>query len=264
MDECMKQCRTLLRQARASGLRNIPDPIAGASLALQRPVSGRISDTKFHRTPGSDRIVAEAKKASPAKPLLVFCGGPCTTVACAYLTDPSITKRMVVFQIDGGGYNGKDSWSWKIVQKQFVFANWARGYFWPKVGKWDPKRFDSLPRNALCDALRKYAQTTLARANQWGDGPWVMWLFDRRCLTSAKLWDKTAITVPREATDLKAMADEFFKTMADPAVYRSVKQDKKAAAAPARSSNDAAATSKRRGDALWRRSLLLACSSGVL
>jgi hypothetical protein len=149
----------------------------------------------------------------------VFVGGPCTTVAAAYLTDPSIADRIIVFQIDGGGYNGKDSWSWKIAQERLHFANWARGYFWGEWSGWKPERFKELPDNPLGDALREYANSGLGKANQWGDGAWIFYTFDRRCLTNAQDYDGTAITIPRDATNVQAMANEFFSTMKHPAVY---------------------------------------------
>ena len=219
LDEQTREAERLLKLARASGLRNIPDPVIGARVALRRPESGKIEDTTFTRAPGSDLIVAEARQASPDKPLLVFVGGSCTTVASAYLTDPSIADRIIVFQIDGRGYNGSDGWAWDITMQRCRFANWARGYFWDKVSTWDPARFNDLPKNALCDFLREYAFRGHGKANQWGDGAWLFWLYDRRCLTNAEKWGDDAITIPRPATNVKAMADEFFATMRDPDVY---------------------------------------------
>ena len=219
LDEQLKDCAKLVKAARASGLRNVPEPVVGAREALRRPASGKHADTAFARTPGSDLIVAEARKATPGKPLLVFVGGSCTTIASAYLSDPAIADRVVVFQIDGRGYNGSDAWAWDIAQAHFRFANWARGYFWPDVSEWDAAAFDALPKNPLGELLRGYARTDLARANQWGDGAWIYWLFDRRCLTRAEDYDRTAITVPKAGTDAKRMAAEFFATMRDPKAY---------------------------------------------
>lgn len=220
LEQGMRDARSLLEAARKSGLRNISDPIPGANEALRRPESGKIEETKFTCTPGSDLIVREARQASREKPLLVFVGGPCTTVAVAYLTDPSIVERMIVFQIDGGAYNGKDSWSWEIVKQRCQFVNWARGYFWGDWSRWNPDRFEKLPQNRLGNALREYANSDLGKANQWGDGAWMFAVFDPRSITKADDYDGVAITVPREGTNVEAMEDEFFKTMTDPAVYR--------------------------------------------
>jgi hypothetical protein len=211
--EQLDDCQKLLKAARDSGLRNIPDPAYGAEEALRRPESGSIEETKFTRTSGSDLIVAEAKRATPTKPLLIFVGGCCTTVATAYLTDPSIANRMVVFQIDGGAYNGSDGWAWEIAMKRLPFANWARGYFWDKIATWNPDRFKELPDNPLGKLLKGYAAGDLAKANQWGDGLWAYWLFSPGCLKNVEDYDGVAITVPKGATNVKQIEDEFFGTM---------------------------------------------------
>ncbi len=215
MQQCVDECLKLREAANASGLdmQRIPKPVLGADQALQRPASGKIEDTKFVRTPGGDLIVTEAKRASPKRPLLVFAGGPCTTVAQAYLTDASIADRMIVFQIDGGAYNGKDAWSWEIVKQRCRFANWARGYFWRDIAEWKAERFNELPKNPLGDLLRKYASSSLGKANQWGDGPWIFYTFDRTCLTRVADYDGYAITVPKDGTNTDRMAREFFSTM---------------------------------------------------
>ncbi|MBW3624289.1 MAG: hypothetical protein KY468_12855 [Armatimonadetes bacterium] len=219
LDQGMKDARALLEAARKSGLKKIPDPIPGANEALVKPESGKIEETKFTRSPGSDLIVAEAKKASPKRPLLVYAGGPSTTVAAAYLTDPSIADRVIVFQIDGGAYNGKDSWSWEIMKQRLPFANWARGYFWGDWSGWNPDRFKALPKNPLGDVMREYAHSDLGKANQWGDGAWIFATFAPRSITKAESYDNVAITVPKAGTNVKAMEAEFFATMTNPKVY---------------------------------------------
>lgn len=211
--EQVNDCQKLLNAARGSGLRNIPDPVRGGEEALRRPASGRIEDTIWVRSPGSDLIVAEARKATPTRPLLIFVGGCCTTVTTAYLTDSSIANRVVVFQIDGGAYNGSDGWAWEIAMKRLPFANWARGYFWDKITAWKPDRFKVLPDNPLGRLLKEYAVGDLAKANQWGDGPWAYWLFSPECLKRAEDYDGMAITVPKDATDVKQIESEFIMTM---------------------------------------------------
>ena len=140
-------------------------------------------------------------------------------MASAYLTEPRIADRMIVFQVDGGAYNGSDGWAWEITMKRCRFANWARGYFWDKLNAWNPELFRSLPSNPLGDLLRQYARSDLARANQWGDGAWIFSTFDPRCLSRAEDYDHLAITIPKDATQVKYIAAEFCATMNDPAVY---------------------------------------------
>lgn len=223
LEQGMADAKSLLQAATESGLKNIPLPIAGADEALQRPENGKIEETRFKPSAGSQLIVQEAQQATTERPLLVFAGGPCTTVAAAYLTDPSIADRMIVFQIDGGAYNGQDGWSWEIVQQRCKFVNWAKGYFWGDWSPWTPDRFRTLPKSPLSDALRHYASSDLGRANQWGDGAWIFALYQPHSIQGCEDLDGTAITVPRQKTNVTAMAEEFFETMADPAVYRNKK-----------------------------------------
>jgi hypothetical protein len=220
LQEQLDDCQKLLTIARESGLQNVPEPVLGAKEALRRPTSGKIEDTPLDKSPGSELIVAEARKATRARPLLVFIGGSCTTMATAYLTDPSIVESTIVFQIDGGGYNGSDGWAWDIVMRRCRFANWARGYFWYKVNTWNPDPFRGLPPNQLGDFLRHYAFEGHGKANQWGDGPWIFYTFEHRCLTKVEDYDGFAITVPHGGTDVPAIENEFLSTMRDMAAYR--------------------------------------------
>jgi hypothetical protein len=219
LDQQTAEAEHLFKLAQQSGLRKVPQPVIGSTEALRQPASGRIEDTQFQRTEGSELIVRQAREATPGKPLLLFVGGSCTTVASAYLSDPSIAERLIVFQIDGGGYNGSDRWAWKITMERCHFANWARGYFWDNVSKWQPERFNDLPQNPLCDFLREYAFRGHGKANQWGDGAWIFQLYDPRCLTMAEDYAGQAITVPRAGTNVAAMENEFFRTMTDPKAY---------------------------------------------
>jgi hypothetical protein len=207
------EAERLFRLARESGFKNVPEPVIGSTVAIRKPASGKVEDTEFERTAGSALIVAEAKKASVEKPLLVFVGGSCTTIASAFLTDPAITNRVIVFQIDGGGYNGSDKWAWDITMRHFRFVNWARGYFWEKVSTWKLERFRDLPKNPINDFLREYSVSNLGKANQWGDGAWLFQLFAPGCLTGVEDYDGRGITVPKDKNNVKAMEEEFFRTM---------------------------------------------------
>ena len=107
--------------ARASGFRNIPDPVRGPKGQLNRPASGQIQDTRPNGSEGSWLIVREARKASAELPLVVVMGGPLTAAADAYLLDPSIADKVIVAWLcirnnDMGQYNGwADGWAAYIV-----------------------------------------------------------------------------------------------------------------------------------------------------
>ena len=121
----------LLRLARASGLKNIPDPVVGSTVAIRKPASGKIADTEFERTAGSALIIAEAKKATPEKPLLVFVGGSCTTMASAFLAEPSITRLPSIPRSLGCGrwgvIRGLRRSSWALAGRFITAAGILRG-----------------------------------------------------------------------------------------------------------------------------------------
>ncbi len=216
-----------IEMARNSGLKNIPDLTIGAGERLIKPESGKIEDTKIVRTPGSDLIVEEARKASPEKPLIVYIGGPFTTVANAYLTEPDIAENMVVFGITSG-YNDKDQWACYVVCKQLKFGLWGRNYFWPKGEVLPAKEFDSLPDNEVCNFMKKFMRKDLGIANQLGDGAWITWLYDNRCFNDVNKYlvenepingeivtddNYDILSIPEEGSDFKFMREEFFSTL---------------------------------------------------
>ncbi|HEY9170724.1 MAG TPA: hypothetical protein VI136_00405 [Verrucomicrobiae bacterium] len=225
--------------ARGSGLKNIPDLTRGADRVLMRPESGRIEDTVPHPSDGSRLIVAEAKRASPEKPLLVISGGPLTTVANALVTNPEIAPNLVVFNltVSDYGYNGKDGWAAYIVAKRTRYVDWGDGQFWDRDSVFTAKDFEPLPDNPFTLDMKRFIKTDLGRANQLGDGAPLVWLFQPKCWTGAEVrradfqgralvfrpapsGDKgDVLVIPKSATDLKACRDEFFRVLVNPVVY---------------------------------------------
>ena len=113
--------------ARTSEMANIPDPILGVEGHLVVPGSGNIDDTVSIGSAGSSKIIVEALAASPSVPLVVVCGGPLTTIADAYLRNPSIAANLIVAWIGGiatapytmSDYNGwADGWAARIVAER--------------------------------------------------------------------------------------------------------------------------------------------------
>ncbi len=155
-DEILAGHREYAAKARRSGLRNVPEPVAGAFRALRQPASSNIAETTALDSPGARLIVDEARKASPEKPLVVVAGGSLTTVACAYLIDPSIADRVIVSaalgrEQDMGDYNGfVDGWSAYIVLRQLRYVQFPVGIGAPEVPK---RRFKRLPDNEFRDWL---------------------------------------------------------------------------------------------------------------
>ena len=108
----------LVGKARRSGMTRVPWPVAGSMGELATPASGRMEDTVPHRNAATDLIIAEAHRATPEKPLVVVVGGPCTTVAEAFLLDPGIKDRVIVAWNGGNNWNGEAKpflWATEIV-----------------------------------------------------------------------------------------------------------------------------------------------------
>lgn len=115
--------REVRSKAEQSGFANLPPAQFGVFEHLMKPPSGMIEDTEPVGSAGTDLIVAQARRASREKPLVIAAGGDLCTIADAYLTDPSIAPSVVVYwheQIDHineqEGYNLNNSgWSAYIV-----------------------------------------------------------------------------------------------------------------------------------------------------
>jgi hypothetical protein len=239
MADCWKDAEKALRLAQQAGLRNLPTFSRGSDHVLARPASGRIEDTEPQTTDGSRLIVAEGKKASPAKPLLIISGGPLTTVANALLTNPEIAPNLVVFNILVGsyGYNGKDGWSAFIVAKKTRYVDWGGGKFWDKNSVFTAKDFEALPNNPFCDDMRHLIDSDLGQANQLGDGAPLVWLFQPKCWTGAEVRGAEMrgraveftpirpgekgdmIAIPKSATDVRRCREEFFRVLTNPALF---------------------------------------------
>ena len=152
--------RGLVAAARASGLRNIPDPIASTGPPLARPASGRIQDTTANRSEGANLILEKSASLSlPYRPLVVVTGGRLTDVADAYLMDPTVTERVVVVSSMGsttdtgaamGPPNGEmDPWADAIVTAHFRFVQVSA--FYDQTTDVPTTRLGDLPANAFGD-----------------------------------------------------------------------------------------------------------------
>lgn len=237
-EQSWKDAEKALALARESGLKNLPELTRGADRVLVRPASGRIEDTETHPTPGSRLIVVEAQMASPEKPLLVFVGGPQTTVANALVTNPEIASNLVVFNLTvTGGYNGKDGWSAYIVAKNTRSVDWGGGQFWDRDSVFRADHFVGLPDNPFTRDMKRLIGTSLGRANQLGDGAPLVWLFQPRCWTGAEVrraefagttmryvprsTDEAGdvLVIPKANTDLKASREEFLRVLNTPVLF---------------------------------------------
>jgi hypothetical protein len=129
----------MVEAARASGLRNIPDPTASAGDPLVRPADGKIESTTPNGSDGAKLILdLSARYSLPERPLVVATGSRLTDVADAYLIDHSVADRVVVVSSlgsatgSGGGMgwpNGDlDPWADWIVGQRFRYIQ-VDGYY---------------------------------------------------------------------------------------------------------------------------------------
>lgn len=117
--------RTVHERARRSGFDDLPPVELGVvGERHRRPESGAVEDTSVVGSAGTERIVSAARAATRDNPLVVAVGSDLCTVADAYLTDPTIAERTVVFLNWSGspsepGYNLMQSgWSASVVLRR--------------------------------------------------------------------------------------------------------------------------------------------------
>ena len=133
----------LIELARQSGMRNIPDAVAGPSLTFwgQRPASGSIDDTVPFGSTGAWHIVNEAHRCSPERPLIIVMGGEATAVVDAYLLDPSIADKMLLVWYSGhifpdGRVTGDEYNTWKDPWAAYVAFERLRVLAIPPLYDW--------------------------------------------------------------------------------------------------------------------------------
>jgi hypothetical protein len=222
--------REELRLATLAGMRGIPDFTAGAEARLVVPPSGRIEDVLPLPSAGSDLIVAEARKATPEKPLLVVAGGPLTTVAQAYLTDPSIASRMVVASVFTYNFQSRDSAANYLVAKKCRYVQWGRNYTW--AGKQDTTRLKDIPLTRMGEKLRGFIRAATAKLSL-GDMAPVAYLYQRNLWKTAQMVKVNSalevqaasditfdfLDIPADANAWQGFNDAFYATLTDPGLY---------------------------------------------
>jgi hypothetical protein len=163
VEECNADRLKLLALVRRAGMKNFPDPVIGPLQPFQPPPSEKIDETRPWGSPGGRLIVAEARKASPKKPLVVLCGGYLGAVADAYLLDPSIADRVVVAFNGGAVALGRD-WAMFIVLERMrtVLTGPVEQTAQVSVSS---GRWENLPEGALREAMKaknlKFEYTSL-------------------------------------------------------------------------------------------------------
>jgi hypothetical protein len=150
--------RGLVTAASASGIRDVPYPVASIGAPLIRPADGKFQSTVPNRSEGARVIVEKSLELSlPYRPLVVATGGRLTDLADAYLMDPTVTERVVVVSSMGSvtpsgatltNPNGEmDPWADAIVTKVFRFV--VVSSFYDQLTDVPTSRLSALPANPL-------------------------------------------------------------------------------------------------------------------
>lgn len=205
-DDTFVQWVNLYNKAQASNLQNIPAPVKGTSIALVKPASGVIEQTQYTNSVGSDLIIAEAHKASAAKPLVIFVGGNVSSIANAYLKDNSIADKVIVLHIAGyrynsATYNTTDFWSSYVVMKRFRYVNWSLGW-----GRNIPVDLTGMPDNPFTQEVRGWYNNAWAIYHDLSDSPVVLWFFDH------SLWTNVARKLENDQTTTSDTYDYLLVT----------------------------------------------------
>lgn len=246
----MDDANSATQLCRNSNMGTIPDPVFGSPDKLNRPESGNIDDTAYIISEGSKLIVNAANAfGTVEKPLIVYIGGQPTTVAAAYLQDPSIANKVIICHIDPLGYNGADTWATYICTKKMKYFAWGNKVWWwsgtceNQVIVKDPpimldSDYDALPDNPVCT----YLKTTYK--NSWpnnvyhdlGDGAIAIYLEDRTQFPTVQKqnasYDNVCIFTDTNDTqfdvltvsgmtedNMRNQGSTFFKVMCNPKVY---------------------------------------------
>jgi hypothetical protein len=99
-----------------------PLPVCGTLEPLPIPDSERLKETEPTHTDAALQILAEARGATSAKPLVFLCHGSGTDLASAWLRDPGIAKKIVVLAAlppKSSRWWQRDPWAGQIVLRYF-------------------------------------------------------------------------------------------------------------------------------------------------
>ena len=214
--------------ARNSGIKGLPDPVAGTNSIITPAPGGGALDFIPEDNAGSRLIIAEARKACPDRPLVVIAEGQPTTVANALLLDSSIGDRILVLGYEFGRANVSPEAF--LVAKRCRYINcdlrWKDEF--PAAAP------ASLPRNPMGDSLRAHwLQVKPGPASRWGSVSALVWLFNNATWRGAQPMstpasDKFQVSTLSEMdflhitdgnVDKAAQAAEILRTLADPKTY---------------------------------------------
>lgn len=158
LDTNLAGWQAMVNAARASGMKNAPDPIASSGPPLVRPADGNVDSTQPNGSAGAHFLIDAAQRLSlPYRPLVVAFGTRLTDAADAYLLDHTLPDRVVVVAslgtgaADGGAMgipNGEmDPWADAIVVQKFRYVQVSAYY--DQTADVSSSRIPDLPNNAF-------------------------------------------------------------------------------------------------------------------
>lgn len=98
-DAVSEGIRLIHELAKVMNYHNLPQVVMGSKVPLQNVEEPALS-------PGAQLIIDEAHRDDVSTPLYVVCGGSLTSIASAWLMDPSIAEKLTVIWIGGPEYPG--------------------------------------------------------------------------------------------------------------------------------------------------------------
>lgn len=234
--------REIVSCARRTGFRNAPDPVDGPFQALKRPPNAILDNTQPDQSDGVSLILAEARRATPDRPLVVITGGPLTAPASAYLMDPTIVDRMVVAALCGSltglhGWNcGLDLWAARIVLERLTFVIFPESAALETAACVPKARLYELPESELrAWMIRKEHPHNELPAERDCDGqPAIALMRPEYCLEIVHVHatgetDNTGVPLFKQTSDGNALlvtlvdqgvaTDEFFRALRNPRAY---------------------------------------------
>ncbi len=194
----------------ASGWQNIPYPIEGARHNLSHLVSNNMLGS-----PGATLIVQQAHLSTPECPLFVSIGGQITTVGEAYMMDPSIADRIIVFQAAPYIHNGVDDFARTTVQNhlKFVVHRYGGAEWWPN----DPKiitedMVNALKSDLVGDHIRwwRFEYWAGQQYADLGDGSGICWLFGQHTWNNMRVNSVNGGMLEIDSLDWYQQGDVWF------------------------------------------------------
>ena len=96
------------------------------------------------------KLINEQYEKDPERPVIINIGGQAATLASAYVMDPSIAEKCIVYYTDARVYNGHYEWASRLVCGNFRVVSWGDDNWW--IGKSCQSEWNVLPRPDNCNA----------------------------------------------------------------------------------------------------------------